>query len=72
MKLKSKDFRKNRFFVLYDYDDNIVLFIDSTKELLHIYGQQVRNIVYKFNTALEDYIPVIVDGKKYKLYTFTD
>ena len=72
MKLTSKDFRLNRFFVLYDNNDNIVLFIDSTKELINVYKNKVKEIVRKFNNSNDNYITVIIDGTTYKLYTFTD
>ena len=72
MKYTSKDFRLNRFFVLYDNDDNLVLFIDSTRELINVYKNKIKEIVRKFNKTDKDYITVIIDGTTYKLYTFTD
>ena len=72
LKYKTKNFKKNRFFILYDVYDNPVLLIDSWEDLVHVYHKRIKDIVYRFNNTSFDYIPVIIDGTTYKLYTFEE
>lgn len=69
MKLNSKDFRKNNYFLLYDNYDRLVCYFDNFDELSKYTNVPVRNLVRKFNESL-GFINIVIDNVKYKLYTF--
>jgi len=70
MKYKSKTFRNDNFFVLYDSNDDIISYFDNFEELSKILKDELRNLVYEFNHRESDIITVIIGNKKYKLATF--
>jgi len=70
MKYKSKTFRNDNFFVLYDSNDDIISYFDNFEELSKILKYELRNLVYEFNHRESDIITVIIGNKKYKLATF--
>ena len=70
MKYRSKTFRNENFFVLYDTNDNIVSYFDNFSDLTRVLEYQLRNLVYQFNHSESDIITVIIGNKKYKLATF--
>ena len=80
MKFKSKDFRKNNYFVLYTtnhynyLEDEILCYIDNWKELHNKYlkNYELRNIVSEYNRNNTNIITIIINNRKYKLATFTD
>ena len=83
MKLKTKDFRKNNYFVLYEYDeylcnsyckDQIICYFDNWEELHNKYLKNYRlsDLVNKFNKENSNIITIIVNNRKYKLATFSD
>lgn len=69
-KFKSKLFRKNNHFVLYDCEENCI-YIDSFSELQKHLNYNIYDLVKQFNKKGE-IIDVVVDGKMYQLYTFED
>lgn len=83
MKLKTKDFRKNNYFVLYtsNYycnlygEDQIICYIDNWEELHNKYLKNYRlsDLVNKFNNVYKsNIIDIEINNRKYKLATFTD
>lgn len=82
MKYKTKEFRKNNYFVLYAYDymydlnneDEIICYINDWEELHNKYlkGYACHNLVNEFNRNNTNIINIIIDDKKYKLATFSD
>ena len=86
MKLKTKDFRKNNYFVLYGYkyedsekislydEDEIICYYDSWEELHKkcLRNYRCDNLVSKFNVKNSNIITIIINSKMYKLATFTD
>lgn len=66
----SKEFRKRNSFVLYDFDDNIIFYLDNVEELIKYTNVRVSDIVKNFNFSDNDYIRILIDGIYYKLYTY--
>lgn len=57
--------------MIYDQDDNIIAYLENADELIaFIKCAQLFCITQKLNISVEKFINVIVDGKKYKLYTY--
>lgn len=72
-KLKTKDFRKNNYFTLYDDEDNFICYFDNFNELSKIINYNASDLVKSFNRyAIDNFINIIIDNRKYKLYTFVD
>ncbi|MDD5826604.1 MAG: hypothetical protein PUD25_02420 [Bacilli bacterium] len=67
---KSKTFKNENFFVLYDMNDNIISFYDSFAELSKILNYELRNLVFQYNKSHSDIITIIIENKKYRLATF--
>lgn len=83
MKLKTKEFRKNNYFVLYEWDeylcnsdckDKIICYYDNWEELHKkiLKRWRIRDLVYEFNKRETNIIVIVVNNRKYKLATFTD
>ena len=82
MKYKSKEFKKNNYFVLYEYrgenslndEDEIICYIESFEELKNKYLKEYRlsNLVHEYNRYNTNIINIIIDNKKYRLATFCD
>lgn len=70
MSYKSKTFKKNNYFVLYDLDDNIICYYDSFDDLFKDLGYRLAALVFEYNRYKTNIINVIMDNKKYKLATF--
>lgn len=82
MKYKTKDFKKNNYFVLYEYsylndlnnEDEIICYIENWEELKRKYLKNYRasNLVCDFNKHNSNIVTIIIDNKKYLLATFCD
>ena len=80
MKYKTKEFRKNNYFILYKYEyennlnneDEIICYIENWDELHKKYLKEYRasNLVCEYNRSKSNIITIIIDNKKYKLATF--
>lgn len=70
MKLKTKDFRKNNYFVLYDNNDDIVCYFNDFNELAKYLSYRVSDLVREYNRYNSNVITVIIDKRKLKLATF--
>ena len=70
MNYKSKTFKNDNFFVLYDLEDNIVCYFDNFKELSKILSYRLCDLVHEYNRNNTNNIIVIIDNKKFKLATF--
>ncbi len=70
MKLKSKDFRKNNYFVLYDLNDEVVCYFDDFNELSKYISYRLSDLVHEYNRHNTNIINIIIDNKKLRLATF--
>ena len=70
MNFKSKTFKNNNYFVLYDLSDNIVCYYDNFKDLSKILNYRLCDLVHEYNRNNTNIIVVIIDNLKYKLATF--
>lgn len=70
MNYRSKTFKNDNFFVLYDVNDNIVSYFDSFEELSKVLKYALKDLVHQYNRNKTDIITVIISNKKYKLATF--
>ena len=70
MNYKSKTFKNDNFFVLYDLNDNIICYYDNFKDLSRFLSYELRNLVYQYNSHKSNIITIEIDNKKYKLATF--
>lgn len=59
-----------KYFVLYDLNDNIVVYLDNINELSNFTGLRIKDINYKFAISLFDFIFVVIDNIKYKVFKF--
>jgi len=67
---KSKLFRKNNYFVLYDLNDDIICYFDSFNDLSRILNYRLSDLVHEYNRNKTNNIIVIINNTKYKLATF--
>lgn len=72
MAYKSKIFKKENYFILYDLDDFIVCYFDNFKELSKVFKYSVSDLVHEFNRYDTDRLIVIIHNTKYRLVTFVD
>ena len=70
MRLNSKSFKKNNYFVLYDLNDELICYFDNYNELSKYLKQRLHDLVYEYNRYNTNVITIIIDEKKYKLATF--
>jgi len=72
LKLNSKDFRNNNYFILYDLNDEVICYLDSWEELHNKYlkNYALRNLVYQFNNNKTNVITIIINHKEFKLATY--
>lgn len=70
MNYKSKKFKKDNYFVLYDLTDNIVCYFDNFDELSKNIAYRLSDLVHEYNRYNTNNITIIIDNKKYKLATF--
>ena len=70
MTYKSKLFRKNNYFVLYDMEDNILCYYDNFNDLSKVLNYRLSDLVYNYNRNKSNIIIVIINDVKYKLATF--
>lgn len=70
MKLKSKDFKKKNYFVLYSVNDEIVCYFDDFNELLKYIKYRLSDLVHEYNRYNTNVITITIDNKKYKLATY--
>jgi len=70
MKLKSKDFKKINYFVLYDINDNIICYFNDFNELSKHLNYKLYDLVHEYNRHESNMITIVIDKKKYKLATF--
>ena len=70
MTYKSKLFRKNNYFVLYDMKDNILCYYDNFNDLSKVLNYRLSDLVYNYNRNKSNIIIVIINDVKYKLATF--
>ena len=71
MRYKSKTFRKNNYFVLYDLNDDIVCYYDNFNDLLKVLNYKLKDLVHEYNRYNTNVITIIINNKKYKLATFS-
>jgi len=67
---KSKKFKKDNYFVLYDLTDNVVCYFDNFEELSKLISYRLSDLVHEYNRYNTNNITVIIDNQKYKLATF--
>jgi len=80
MKFKTKDFKKNNYFVIYKYEqendlnkeDEIVCYIENYDELSKYINYTPRKLAYEFNSRNTNIITIVIDNKFYKLATFCE
>lgn len=70
MAYKSKTFKNDNFFVLYDSNDDIISYFDNFEELSKVLKYALNDLVHQYNRHNSDVITVIIGNKKYKLATF--
>lgn len=70
MKYKTKDFKNNNYFVLYDLNNEIICYFDNFKELSKYINYTPRKLAYEFNFRNKSIIDIMIDNKKFKLATF--
>lgn len=71
MKYKSKEFKINNYFVLYDINDMIICYFDNFKELTKYINYKVNNLVRLYNISGTNIINIEIDSKKLRLATFS-
>lgn len=67
---KSKKFRRDNYFILYDLTDNIVCYFDNFEELSRMISYRLSDLVHEYNRHNTNNITIIIDNQKYKLATF--
>lgn len=67
-KLTSKKFRKDNYFVLYDFNDNIICYFDNFEELRKHLNYPCFYLVNQFNTY-GNLINIVINKTMYKLFT---
>lgn len=80
MKIKTKDFKKDYYFVIYEYrhenslndEDEIICYLENYEELSKYINYTPRKLAYEFNSRNTNIIIIVIDNKKYKLATFCD
>lgn len=80
MKYKAKEFKKNNYFVIYEYrhenslndEDEIICYLENYKELSKYINYSLSDLVHEYNRHKTNIINIIIDNKKYKLATFCD
>lgn len=82
MKLKTKQFKKDNYFVLYPYEylcnsyckDEILCYYDNWEELHNRFlkNYRVYDLVHEYNKHKTNIINIVVNNRKYILATFTD
>ena len=70
LKLKSKEFRKNNYFVLYDINDEVVCYFNDFQELLKYINYRLSDLVHEYNRYDTNIITITIDNKKFKLATY--
>lgn len=68
-KFKSKEIRKNNYFVLYDSEDNVMYF-DNWDELSCFISHSLYDITQLLNRHNNNVINIIIDNQIYKLATY--
>ena len=72
-KYRSKDFRVNNHFILYDDFDNIICYFDNFKELSKYFNYRLSDIVRNYNKyGIDDMIKININNCRYNLFTFID
>ncbi len=59
------------YFLLYDFDDNIISYFNDIKEFSIKYNYEIKELNRKFKNSLFDYIILYLDNHTYKLYKFS-
>lgn len=72
MKYKTKEFKKDNYFILYTLDDYILCYFDNFKELSKIFNYKANDLVHEFNRHETDRLIIVVNNAKYRLVTFVD
>lgn len=67
---KSKTFKENNYFVLYDLSDNIICYYDNFNDLSRVINYSVKDLVHQYNRQNTNNIIVVIDSIKYRLATF--
>lgn len=70
MNYKSKLFKNNNCFVLYDLNDDIICYFDNFNDLSRVLNYRLSDLVHEYNRNKTNIIVVIIDNTKYKLATF--
>lgn len=70
MVYKSKTFKHDNYFILYDLNDSIICYFDNFSELSKVLNYRLCDLVHEYNRNKTDNIVVIIDNTKYKLATF--
>lgn len=70
MNYRSKTFKNDNYFVLYDLRDNVVCYFENFEELSKIISYRLSDLVHEYNRYNTNNITVIIDNQKYKLATF--
>lgn len=63
--------KKNKYYVLYDYEDMPILYFDTLKEFSISLGYNYRKLKNRF-CNVNDFIELLIDRKTFKLYKFVD
>lgn len=71
MKFKSKEFKKNNYFVLYDLNDEVVCYFNNFEELSKYINYKLYDLVHEYNKHKTNIINIIIDNKKLRLATFS-
>lgn len=60
------------YYVIYDLNDNVVAYCDDIVELINFTKLRLKDIHYKFRKNSFNYVFIIINKKKYKIYKFFD
>ena len=66
----SYDIATNYDFVLYDLKDNLICYFNNIWELISCCKKPVYKLTQLFNLSDSNYITIVIDKIKYKLYLF--
>ncbi len=70
--MKLIDLFKNNYFIIYDLEDNFLLYCDDLKECCFQTGMKAKEINRKFKNTNYNFISIIFNNKFCRLYMFFD
>lgn len=69
----TSEYFRHCYFTIYDFlNDEFIGYYNDVNELKEFCPLRLRDISYKFNYSINDYIVFNRDNKLYKLYAFYD